>query len=72
MKTCKINWTKKDMARVICQALFNAEKPLPAEHFQVKRMMRKDKAELQRLCEKAIETICQQRRNEELECENDD
>ena len=51
------NWTKNDLARVVCQALFNVGDPLPADHFQVKRMMKHNKAELVRRCEYAIEIL---------------
>ncbi len=51
------NWTKNDLARVIMQALLNADKPLPADHFQVKREMKHVKKELVRRGEMAIEII---------------
>ena len=51
------NWTKNDLARVITQALFNADNPLPADHFQVRRQMRQSKAHLVKQAESAIETI---------------
>lgn len=51
------NWTKNDLARVVCQALFNTDKPLAADHFQVKRMMKHRKGELVRRCELAIEIL---------------
>lgn len=58
------NWTKNDLARVIAQALFNADKPLAADHFQVKRMMKHRKDELVRRAEQAIEIISRR----EIEC----
>ena len=52
------DWTKNDLARVVCQALFNTDKPLPAGHFQVKRMVNSHKKDhLVRQGERAIEII---------------
>ena len=51
------NWTKNDLARVITQALFNADKPLPADHFQVRRQMKQSKAHLVRQADKAINIL---------------
>ena len=51
------NWTKNDLARVITQALFNTDKPLPADHFQVKRQMKQSKAHLVKQGERAINII---------------
>ena len=51
------NWTKNDLARVVCQALFNADLPLKADHFQVKRMMKHNKPVLVNRCAQAIEII---------------
>ena len=52
------NWTKNDLARVVCQALFNSDKPLAAAHFRVVRMAKvNNKPELIRRTEQAIEII---------------
>ena len=51
------NWTKNDLARVITQALFNADAPLPADHFQVKRQMKQSKAHLVQQGTNAINII---------------
>ncbi len=52
------NWTKNDLARVIMQALCNADKPLPADHFRVKRMVRVNKkSALVDSCQHAINQI---------------
>ena len=51
------NWTKNDLARVVCQALFNSDLPLTASHFQVKRMMKHRKSVLVDRCAQAIEII---------------
>lgn len=51
-------WTKTDLARVIAQALVFADKPLPADHFRVKRIVNANKkADLVRWCAKAIESL---------------
>lgn len=51
-------WTKTDLARVIAQALTGADKPLPADHFRVKRIVRANRhADLVRNGQMAIETI---------------
>ena len=55
------NWTKNDLARVITQALFNTNTPLPADHFQVKRQMKQSKPHLVKQCENAIEIISQRK-----------
>ncbi|NNF60711.1 MAG: hypothetical protein HKN06_05180 [Gammaproteobacteria bacterium] len=51
------NWTKNDLARVIGQALYNAENPLPADHFEVKRLMKRSKAVLIQRTEDAINIL---------------
>ena len=52
------NWTKNDLARVIAQALVNADEPLPADHFRVTRIVNSNKkTELVKWCETAIEAL---------------
>jgi len=52
------NWTKTDLARVINQALFGLDKPMNADHFRIKRMVKSNsKAALVRSCQKAINVM---------------
>ena len=51
------SWTKIDLARVITQALFNTDQPLPADHFQVKRQAKQSKAHLVKQATNAINII---------------
>ena len=52
------NWTKIDLARVILKAVMDADTPLPADHFRVKRMVRVNKkAALVDSCQHAINQI---------------
>jgi hypothetical protein len=52
------NWTKNALARVILQALLNADKSLPADHFRVKRMVNANKKTvLVNSCQHAINQI---------------
>ena len=53
------NWTKNDLARVIVQALFNADQPSKADNIHVKRMMKHRKSELVSRAEYAINTRSQ-------------
>jgi len=52
------NWTKTDLARVIAQALLNADNPLPADHFRVKRIVQaNNKTALVDWCNSAINAL---------------
>ena len=52
------NWTKTNLARVIAQALVNADKPLPADHFRVKRIVQANsKPALVDWCNSAINAL---------------
>ena len=51
------NWTKNDLARVIVQAMFNADQPSKADNIHVKRMMKHNKATLVLRADAAINII---------------
>jgi|COG998Drversion2_1049125.scaffolds.fasta_scaffold251246_2 hypothetical protein len=51
------NWTKNDLARVIVQALYTADKPVAADHFQVKAAMKRKKSDLVYHAQNAINIL---------------
>ena len=51
------NWTKNDLARVIVQALFNADQPAKPDNIHVKRKQRNSKDLLVCQAAQAIDVI---------------